>query len=303
VVTHNDSVIRYLDWAETVLRAALVDRPASEPLTLSKLADAVGLSYAGLPERDGNAVIMCLDHVLVDLARHGLVIYSSSNWTVGYPPAARRYRRESLARAWSELRSGYLSTDDEAFLSALAELSEQPGTDRADVNDVDAEDVFAALAWDWDGLRAEAIFRHLRDRHYIEGNMMAGPSIYLRVTYAGLVRAFDDAGNLLREAEDHLQVGRLRAAGCVAAVELERRLKLLVDGLQIEVRKRDPGIEDYNQAAYKARRIDQESWQSNTALAVIRKQCVHVLDREPKEDEVRRLIDGVERFLRRYPEP
>jgi hypothetical protein len=41
---------------------------------------------------------------------------------------------------------------------------------------------------------------------------------------------------------------------------------------------------------------------STQALAVIRKRCVHVLDREPEPDEVRRLIDGVERILRRYPE-
>jgi hypothetical protein len=67
--------------------------------------------------------------------------------------------------------------------------------------------------------------------------------------------------------------------------------------------RRDPTLEDYNQSAFKPGHIDQETWTLISNLAVIRKRCVHVLDREPEAAEVRDLIDGVERVLRRYPAP
>jgi hypothetical protein len=54
-------------------------------------------------------------------------------------------------------------------------------------------------------------------------------------------------------------------------------------------------------AALRKDLIDQETWSSIRSLAVIRKRCVHALDREPEADEVRLLLDGVERILRRYP--
>ncbi len=147
-----------------------------------------------------------------------------------------------------------------------------------------------------------AVTRHLQECAFLRSRIFGGPSITLRVTYAGLVRAYDDTGGLLREAQDHLHAGRLRAAGCIAAVELERRLKMIAPAPNVST-KRDPGLEDYNQAAHKAGVIDQEAWTLVSRLAVIRKRCVHVLDREPEHDEVRSLIDGVEAVLRRYPAP
>lgn len=293
-------VIRYLDWTQTILRVVLEDRPGHQPLTMGKLAQEVGLPLDGLSDSDSHAVMICLDHVLRDLVPHGLVGYQSGGYTIGYPPAARRFRIEPLTSTWPELRSGFLAPDDEAFLSALAGLSEKPGADRADVAEVTGEEVFASLGWEWDGSKAVAIVGHLKLRFFLEARIYGGPSIFARVTYAGLVRALDDTGNLLREAEDHLHAHRLRAAGCIAAVALERRLKGLVGRPTQVSRKRDPSLEDYNKAAFDADLIDQETWESISTLAVIRKRCVHVLDREPEPDEVRRLIDGVERILRRY---
>lgn len=184
----------------------------------------------------------------------------------------------------------------------MARLAEQPGEDRADVAEVDAQDVFADLGWEWDTDRPVTIFGHLKERFFVEGRMFGGPSITMRPTYAGLVRAHDETGAILREAEDHLHMRRLRAAGCIAAVELERRLKAIAPTPVVSGR-RDPSLEDYNQSAYKANVIDQATWTLITNLAVTRKRCVHVLDREPEHDEVRDLIDGVEGILRRYPAP
>jgi hypothetical protein len=294
-------VISYIDWVQTVVRACLAERPTGQLLTVWKLAEEVGLPTGGLSDEERNPIILGLDHVLRDLAPQGFVNYDSGGHTIEYPPSARRFRTEPLTATWGELRSGYLDPDDETFLAALASLSEQPGEDRADVQEVDARDVFASLGWEWDGNRAYTIYGNLKGRFFVEGRVYAGPAIYARVTYAGLVRALDEAGSLLREAEDHLHVGRLRAAGCVAAVELERRLKLIAP--TPTVKRRDPGLEDYNQAAFDAGVIDQETWTLVRRLAAIRKRCVHVLDREPTSEEVRDLIDGLENVLRAYPAP
>jgi hypothetical protein len=295
-------VIRYVDWVQAVLRVVVRDRPRHQPLMLWQLAEELGLHVNGQPPEVANPIVLGLDHVLRDLGRHGLVEYDSASPQVGYPPAARRFRTEPLTATWSELRSGYLDTEDEEFLVAVARLSERPGEDRADVTEVDAQDVFRDLGWGWDGSRAVAVFGNLKDRFLVEGRMYGGPSIRLRVTYAGLVRALDDTGAILREAEGHLQAGHLRAAGCIAAVELERRLKAIAPTPVVSAR-RDPTLEDYNQSAFRAGHIDQATWTLISTLAVIRKGCVHVLDREPEPAEVRTLIDGVEGVLRRFPAP
>lgn len=151
-------MIRYIDWVQTVLRVCLADRPSHSPLTVGKVAEEVGLPLGGLRAEERNPIILGLDRVLRDLAPHGFVIYDSGGHTIEYPPAARRFRTEPLTAAWSELRSGYLDPDDEAFLAALAALSEKAGDDRADVEEVDGHDAFAALGWEWDGSRAFAIY-------------------------------------------------------------------------------------------------------------------------------------------------
>jgi len=295
-------VISYIDFVQTVLRACLVERPRHAPLMVWQLAEELGFRVNGVPDEQRNQVILNLDHVLRDLEPYGLVEYNSGGHAVGYPLDAIRFRNESLTSVWSKLRAGFITPDDKDFLDALARLTEQPGEDRADVVEVDATEVFADLGWEWDADRAVTVFGHLKERGFAVGRMYGGPSIQLRVTYAGLVRAFDDTGAVLREAEDHLHRRQIRAAGCIAAVELERRLKAIAPTPVVSSR-RDPSLEDYNQSAYKAGVIDQATWTLITNLAVTRKLCVHVLDREPEHDEVRGLIDSVEGILRWYPLP
>jgi hypothetical protein len=91
------------------------------------------------------------------------------------------------------IRSGYLEPEDEAFLAALARLSERPGIEHAEVAEVRAENVFAALGWVWDGPRAATVCGNLREQGLVAGSMFPGYSIAARVTYAGLVRALPTA--------------------------------------------------------------------------------------------------------------
>jgi hypothetical protein len=245
---------------------------------------------------------MTIDHVLQDLAPYDLVIYKPGGYTIEHPPEARRYRIEPLSSKWSEMRSGYLAPDEEAYLSAVARLSEKPGDRMAQVVDVTFPEVFAELGLDYDWNRAFTLTNHVGN--FVQARMYGDGGGGIRIAYAGLVRVLDDTGTLLREAEDHLHALHLRAAGCVAAVELERRLKELVAGRPVNVSgKRDAGLEDYNRTAYDAGLIDQETLNEVRGLAAIRKRCVHVMDTEPEAEEVGRLLAGVERILRRYPKP
>jgi hypothetical protein len=186
-------VIGYLDWAQNVLRVVLRERPANMPLTMGKLAADLGLPFDERSDAQRNEVILALDHVLSDLVPRGVVQYESEGFTIDYPRTARRFRVEPLSSMFPLIRSGYLEAEDEAFLAALARLSERPGIEHADVAGVGAEEVFAALGWDWDGPRAVTVYGNLHEQGLVEGSMFPGYSIAARVTYAGLARALPTA--------------------------------------------------------------------------------------------------------------
>jgi hypothetical protein len=191
----------------------LRERPADTRLTMGTLAAELGLPFDERSDAERDEVTLALDHVLTDLAPQGLVDYESEDFTVEYPSTARRFRVEPLDTLWPHIGAGYLEADDEVLLAALARLSERPGIDHADVAEVRAEDVFAALGWDWDGPRAVAIYRNLKEPAFVVGSMFNGYSISARVTYAGLVRA------LLTATPDHqLATRRLLPAAVVAPV-------------------------------------------------------------------------------------
>lgn len=221
-VSTRSSEIRYIDWVQELIHAVLIETPVFHTLMIHEMPERLGISSDD--ETTHRDTIIAIDHALRDLAVTGTVDYSPSSPVVSFPPEARRFRTESLTSTWAALRAGYLDADDDAFLRALALLSEHPREHYAATDEVDAADVFRALRWDWDLHRAAAMFKHLRSFAFADGQMYSGPTIYMRITYAGLVRVTDDTGLVLREAEDHLAAGRLRASGCVAAVELERRL-------------------------------------------------------------------------------
>ena len=88
-----------------------------------QLAEELGFRVNGQPPEVANPFILNLDHVLRDLAPHGLVEYKSEGHTVGYPLGAIRFRSERLTSVWWELRAGYITPEDEEFLVALARLS------------------------------------------------------------------------------------------------------------------------------------------------------------------------------------
>ena len=163
------------------------------PLTVPKLAAELGLPFDERSDAERDEMILALDHVLRDLVARGVVDYESKGFTIGYPPTARRFRTEPLSSMWPTMPFGYLEAEDKAFLAALAGLSEHPGIHQADVAEVPAKDVFAALGWEWDGPRGHAICGNLKEQGLVAGSELSGYSIRVRVTYAGLVRALPTA--------------------------------------------------------------------------------------------------------------
>ncbi len=140
----------------------------------------------------------------------------------------------------------------------------------------------------------EVLERHL----FIAKRLTVGDAHNVRVRLAGAVRVMDEISNRLLEARNHLASGRVRAAGCIAGVELERALKELCWANQAEVRAKLPTIAGYNDALKAKRIYQQPTWlKLNGHLTDIRNKCTHVLDENPTE-EVRELLDDVDAVMR-----
>ena len=89
--------------------------------------------------------------------------------------------------------------------------------------------------------------------------------------------------------------GYIRAAGVLAGVVLESHLSQVCQNHGIAIRKKDPGISDFNDLLKKGDVIDVPQWRNIQRLGDLRNLCGHKKTRDPKEAEVLELIDGVEK--------
>jgi hypothetical protein len=265
---------------------------------MPQLGTALGLEMGSWGDPEHRGVHIAISDAVNDLDDTGLLA-SSGTYGVSATPEARRYRTHSLRELWPNLRAGHLEPDEEAYLAKLAELSEAEHEDWVEVRRMPSREVFAALGWDWDrtrSLRITRVLQHGQFAHVQSTNDMDNP----RLSFAGAVRASDEVGSALAEARDHLSVGRPRAAGCVAGVELERRLKDLCRDPAIKVTGKLPTIADYNDALRKARVYPQATWRKIQHLADLRNRCAHVLDIEPTEADAQELVEGVDAVMRGF---
>lgn len=288
----------YFDWAERLLRLVLSYPGGFESIQVFAIPDALGIKTDG-SEAQANEVTLAIDRTLRDLAGMRVAWYSSQQNQVGYPPDARRYVTEPLRFIWGRLPRSYLSTRDLTFLRALAARSVIERDGYVDVQPVDLESLYNALGWDWDRLNALAVCGNLKPDRLVDDLYMTTGEGSVRITYEGLVRALDPTLELLDEARVLLEGRHLRAAGCVAAVEIERRLKKLAG--TVPSKARDPSFDECIGSAYKQQKIDQPTESALRHLATIRKLCVHDLRREPTEAEVQELLEGADSFLSNNP--
>jgi len=285
--------MRYLEWVERILRVILDE--ARDPAFMfgyPQIAERVGLGRWDNPQ--DRARDHSLDAAITDLDNMGLLL-KSDTYNVVPELAARRFKTHPLSELYPRERKGHLEADEETFLAKLAELSEVEHDEWTEIRRLRSTEVFDALGWPWDrtaSLRICATLKAGRFAHVHSTNDMDNP----RLAFAGAVRVRDEPTMILAEARDQLALGRYRAAGCVAGVELERGLRDLAAANSLTLTT-DPGISAYNDLL-KGKGYDKATWRRIQALGDLRNLCAHVLDHEPTRDEATRLVDGVDDVLR-----
>ena len=90
----------------------------------------------------------------------------------------------------------------------------------------------------------------------------------------------------------------LRAAGAIAGVVMEKHLAQVCENHSIKVTKKNPTIGDFNELLKGADVIDTPRWRANQHLAEIRNLCDHNKAKEPTEEQVQDLVDGVAKVLK-----
>jgi hypothetical protein len=90
----------------------------------------------------------------------------------------------------------------------------------------------------------------------------------------------------------------LRAAGALAGVVLEHQLGQVCSDHNVSMKKKDPGIADYNDALKAANVYDVAQWRYIQHLGDIRNLCDHKKPAEPTDAQVEDLISGVEKVTK-----
>lgn len=101
----------------------------------------------------------------------------------------------------------------------------------------------------------------------------------------------------LRAASDLLKVS-VRAAGALAGVVLEAHLGKVAQAHGIGSRKKAPTIADFNDLLKEAKVLDTPTWRRIQYLADVRNLCAHKKEREPTQEEVSDLIEGVAKMTK-----
>jgi hypothetical protein len=102
----------------------------------------------------------------------------------------------------------------------------------------------------------------------------------------------------LDAARELLAKGFLRGAGGIAGVVLESHLAQVAVDHSIPLRKKHPSISDLNDALKQGQVIEVPSWRAIQRLADLRNLCDHRKKREPTQDEIQELIDGVDKLTK-----
>lgn len=113
----------------------------------------------------------------------------------------------------------------------------------------------------------------------------------------GVLRA-DLFDNEIDAAESLLKAKHLRAAGAVAGVVLESHLAEVCNNHGVKLKKKNPTIDNYNQALKDNEILDLPNWRQIQRLGDIRNYCSHKKERDPTHDEVEELINGVNKVIK-----
>ena len=101
----------------------------------------------------------------------------------------------------------------------------------------------------------------------------------------------------LDAARDLLQNGHLRASGVVAGVVLEGHIRKVCLGHGLQIGK-NPTISTLNDLLKDNGIIDLPQWRRIQHLGDLRNLCGHKRDREPTDEDVGELLDGVDKVIK-----
>jgi hypothetical protein len=103
----------------------------------------------------------------------------------------------------------------------------------------------------------------------------------------------------LDTAKDLFDEGEIRASGVVAGVALERYLLMKCENASAEINYNyTDGIAALAQKLYEADEIDSTPEKHLQHLADIRADCAHANEEDPDPDDVGRLLEDVEDYIR-----
>lgn len=103
----------------------------------------------------------------------------------------------------------------------------------------------------------------------------------------------------LRAARNLFDEGEVRASGVIAGVALERYLLMKCENASSEVDfKHDDGINPLSQKLFEADEIGSTPRSHLEHLADIRADCAHANEEDPHPDDVQRLLDDADDYIR-----
>jgi hypothetical protein len=102
----------------------------------------------------------------------------------------------------------------------------------------------------------------------------------------------------LDAARELARSGFLRAAGAVAGVIIEKHLGQVIASHKVATKKKHPTISDFNDLLKNASITDVPEWRRIQRLGDIRNLCDHSKNREPTEEEIGELIEGVDKLMK-----
>jgi len=104
--------------------------------------------------------------------------------------------------------------------------------------------------------------------------------------------------NELASARELLNHNFIRASGAIAGVVLEKHLGNVCASHNIKILKKNPTISDYNELLKNSLVLDIPNWRHIQFLGDIRNLCDHNKNVEPTPEQVKDLIDGVEKVVK-----
>jgi hypothetical protein len=103
----------------------------------------------------------------------------------------------------------------------------------------------------------------------------------------------------LDKARDLYEENKIRASGVIAGVALERYLLMCCESAGTDIDYNyDDGIDALAQKLFEGDEIDKSSYQHLKHLSSIRADCAHANEEDPSENDVKRLLEDTEDYIR-----